>query len=538
MTPTGLNRDESLDRIRCASEPWDLLVIGGGATGVGVALDAASRNLRVLLLEQSDFGKGTSSRSTKLVHGGVRYLQQGNLTLVRDALRERSLLLQNAPHLVKDMPFLIPCHSRWQRFYYGFGLKLYDLLATGRGFGRSHGVSNEVASKIVPALKSDGLCGGVVYHDGQFDDARLLINMVRTAHDLNACLVNYVGIRDLSTDPQGRIDGVSAINHETGETLEIKARCVVNAAGPFCDAIRKMDDPQCESMLATSQGVHLVLPRRFFPGDTSMIVPKTSDGRVIFIIPWHDKAIVGTTDTPIQEATLEPEPRAGEIEFLLETVAEYLSQPPSRGDVIAVFTGIRPLVKSDRSSRTASLSRDHVIRVSTHGLITITGGKWTTVRKMAEDCVDRAVTEAGLQGGHCRTENLPIHGATDDKDLLSDPRAYYGSDLLGVRELEALTPELVEVFSKKLTLRKSDIVWAVRQEMARTVDDVLARRSRSLLLDAEAAVAIAPQVASVIASELGKDEAWCQAQLQDFTTIANHYIPRRFGIHENRQQGI
>ena len=526
MTPSGLNRDRSLNQIRQATGPWDLLVIGGGATGVGVALDAASRDLRVLLLEQSDFGKGTSSRSTKLVHGGVRYLQQGNITLVRDALRERSLLRQNAPHLVKDMPFLIPCRSYWQRFYYGVGLKAYDLLATGRGFGRSHGVSVNEAIKLVPALNPDGLRGGVVYHDGQFDDARLLINMARTAHDLGACLINYVGVTDLSIDAQGQIDGVSAIDHESGETLTIKARCVVNAAGPFCDAIRMMDDPRSEPMLAVSQGTHLVLPRRFFPGDSSMIVPKTSDGRVIFIIPWHEKAIVGTTDTAISAATLEPDPQPGEIDFLLNTAAEYLTHPPTIDDIISVFTGIRPLVKSDRSARTASLSRDHVIRISDHGLITITGGKWTTVRKMAEDCVDRAMSQAGLQGGPCRTKTLAIHGATSDAEVAGDSRSYYGSDLPAIRELEANSSEWSVPLSGALTLRRSDIVWAVREEMARTVDDVLARRSRSLLLDAGAALAIAPQVAKIITAELGRDETWCDQQARDFASIAKHYLPR------------
>ena len=528
MMPAGLNRDVAMERIGDAKEPWDLLVIGGGATGVGVALDAASRNLRVVLLEQSDFGKGTSSRSTKLVHGGVRYLEQGNVTLVRDALRERSLLKQNAPHLVKDMPFLIPCHSYWQRVYYSIGLKVYDLLASGRGFGRSHGVSAQEAHKVVPALKAEGFRGGVVYHDGQFDDSRLLINMVRTAHDQGGCLVNYVGVKELLANPKGRIDGVSAVDHETGETLTLKARCVVNAAGPFCDAIRKMDDPDSDPMLAVSQGVHLVLPRRFFPGNASMIVPKTSDGRVIFIIPWHDKVLVGTTDTAIPIATLEPEPHADEIAFLLQTSAEYLANPPSIHDVVAVFTGIRPLVKNDRSARTASLSRDHVIRVSERGLVTMTGGKWTTVRKMAEDCVDRVLSETGLQGDACRTKSLPIHGATSEADLADDPRSYYGSDLAEVLELEASAPELRDVLSSELSLRRSDVVWAVRQEMARTVDDVLARRSRSLFLDAHAAFEIAPQVAEIIAAELGRDEAWCQQQLHDFQVIAKHYLPPSF----------
>lgn len=530
MISAGLDRNACLDRLRTDHDPWDLLVIGGGATGVGVALDAASRKLRVLLLEQSDFGKGTSSRSTKLVHGGVRYLEQGNISLVREALHERSLLRQNAPHLVKDMPFVLPCRSYWQQFYYGVGLKAYDLLASSKGFGRSHGVSADSAIKMIPALKTQGLRGGVVYHDGQFDDARLLINMVRTANDLGGCLINYVAVTGLTTNSHGKHDGISATEHESGEELQVKARCIVNAAGPFCDSIRRLDDPNCEAMIATSQGVHLVLPRRFFPGDAAMIVPKTSDGRVIFVIPWHDRAIVGTTDTAIAKATLEPTPQPSELEFLLTTASEYLAVPPSIDDVLAVFTGIRPLVKKDRSSRTASLSRDHVIRVSPRGLITITGGKWTTVRRMAEDCVDRAIAEGDLHAGPCRTKQLPIHGATDDPSLAADPRSYYGSDLQEIRALESGSPALAAPLCEALTLHRSDVVWAVRREMARTVDDVLARRSRSLLLDARASQAIAGEVAGILATELGRDQTWREQQLRDFQTIARHYTPDASGI--------
>ena len=428
MTAGGMSRDDSIRRLRQRTTPWDIVVIGGGATGVGVALDAASRGLDVLLLEQSDFGKGTSSRSTKLVHGGVRYLRQGNITLVRDALRERTLLRNNAPHLVHDMPFLIPCRNLWQRFFYGVGLKVYDFLAVRNSFGRSHGVSSDAATKIVPGLRRERLSGGVVYHDGQFDDARLLLNMARTAHDHGACLLNYAAVTELIKSDVGKITAVTAVDQETAETFEISARCVINAAGPFCDSVRQLDDANCEKMIATSQGVHLVLPRSFLPGQTAMIVPKTSDGRVIFIIPWHDHAIVGTTDTPIPEATLEPSPKQDEIQFLLQTTAEYLATPPRIEDVLSVFTGIRPLVKGDKSARTASLSRDHVIRVSPAGLITITGGKWTTVRKMAEDCVDRAVKETGLAARECNTQSLKLHGYMQ-APLDNDPRGFYGADL-------------------------------------------------------------------------------------------------------------
>ena len=528
MSDLALNREASMQRLRAstsddASRPWQLLVIGGGATGVGIALDAATRGLDVLLLEQSDLGKGTSSRSTKLVHGGVRYLRQGNITLVRDALRERTLLRNNAPHLVHDMPFLIPCRSLWQRFFYGVGLKVYDFLAVKNSFGRSHGASVTESLDIVPVLRREGLRGGVVYHDGQFDDARLLVSMARTASEHGACIANYTAVTDLIKNSSGRIVGVRAVDQESGEALEIRADCVINAAGPFCDFVRQMDQPGGEKMIAPSQGVHLVLPRSFFPGDTAMIVPKTSDGRVIFIIPWHDHAIVGTTDTPIPEAVLEPSAKQEEIEFLLETTAEYLSNRPSIDDVLSVFTGIRPLVKGDKSARTASLSRDHVIRVAASGLITISGGKWTTVRKMAEDCVDRALEESGHTSGPCVTTTLQVHGA---KDLYPEnPRSYYGSDLAAIHDLEQQTPELAESLHESLAIRKSDIIWAVRCEMARTVDDVLARRTRSLFLNARAAVVIAPEVARLMASELGKDDTWCAEQVKQFESIARHYLP-------------
>ncbi len=525
MTSGGMKREDSIQRLRQRTTPWDMVVIGGGATGVGVALDAASRDLDVLLLEQSDFGKGTSSRSTKLIHGGVRYLRQGNITLVRDALRERTCLRNNAPHLVHDMPFLIPCHNLWQRFFYGVGLKVYDFLAVRNSFGRSHGVSTDQATKLVPALRRERLRGGVVYHDGQFDDSRLLLNMARTAHDHGACLLNYMAVTELMKSDAGRITGVKAVDQETTENFEIDARCVINAAGPFCDSVRQLDDANCETMIAPSQGVHLVLPRSFFPGDTAMIVPKTSDGRVIFIIPWHDHTIVGTTDTPIPEATLEPSPKADEIQFLLQTTAQYLAKSPAIGDVLSVFTGIRPLVKGDKSSRTASLSRDHVIRVSPSGLITITGGKWTTVRKMGEDCVDRAVKEAGLTSGECKTQSLKLHGYTE-QPLKHEPRAFYGADLDAIAKLESDLPELAQPLSESLSIRKSDIVWAVRNEMARTVEDVLARRTRALFLNAAAALAIAPEVAQLMGAELGKDDSWCQAQQMDFASVAAHYIPK------------
>ena len=522
-TSRGLDRHESIERIRHRTDPWDIVVIGGGATGIGVALDAAARGLQVALVEQSDFGKGTSSRSTKLVHGGVRYLEQGNITLVRDALRERTMLRNNAPHLVHDMPFLIPCRSWWQRFYYGIGLKFYDFLAVRNSFGRSHGVSKQNAIETVPTLRQDDLVGGVIYHDGQFDDSRLLLNMARTARDHGACLVNYMGVISLLKDNLGRVMGVTAKDGETIEEFDLHARSVINAGGPFCDSIRLMDDPSCESMITPSQGVHIVLPRAFFPGDTAMIVPKTSDGRVIFLIPWHDHVIVGTTDTAIPESTLEPTAQSGEIEFLLKTTAEYLDKQPTHNDILSVFTGIRPLVKGDKSARTASLSRDHVIRIADSGLVTITGGKWTTVRKMAEDCLNRACKAAGIPSAPCATKDLSLHGFTTD--IIDDPRAYYGADLQGVQEIESDFPSLAKPLDSSLPICGSDVIWAARNEMARTIEDVLARRTRSLFLNSQAALRVAPKVAELLAQELEEDQTWIDDQIQKLKLVASAYLP-------------
>ncbi len=524
----GLRRDASLDRMRDRSKPWDVAVIGGGATGVGVALDAATRGLSVVLVERSDFGKGTSSRSTKLVHGGVRYLQQGNVTLVRDALRERTRLRENAPHLVHDLPFLIPCRHLGQRLYYTAGLKAYDLLAQKNSFGRSHGVGGAEAHRLVPALRPERASAGVVYHDGQFDDTRLLIAMARTAANHGGCLVNYASAEDLIKDRQGHIVGIRVRDELQSDSVEVKSRCVINAAGPFCDAIRRMDDDTAAPLVAASQGVHLVLPRSFFSGDVALIIPKTADGRVLFFIPWHDRVVVGTTDTPIPQAVDEPTPQSDEIRFLLDTAAEYLERPPRITDVLSLFTGIRPLVRDDRSARTASLSRDHRIEVVDSGLITITGGKWTTVRKMAEDCIDRAVEEAGLHAGRCQTEHLRLHGWQSEPPEGSNGsewRNVYGSDQASLQTIEAESPELARPLAEGLPFCGADVVWATRFEMAMTVDDVLTRRTRMLLLDARAAVDAAPRVAELMAMELGRDETWCGQQVESFTRAAAPYLP-------------
>lgn len=516
-------RARFLDQIRQSREPWDLAVVGGGATGMGIALDAASRRYSVVLLEQSDFGKGTSSRSTKLIHGGVRYLQQGNVSLVMEALKERGILFRNAPHLVRDLPFVVPNYQWWETPFYGIGLKVYDLLAGKYGFGRSVLLSREEVLERIPTLQQDGLRGGVLYHDGQFDDTRLLINLAQTAADEGACLLNYAKVVRLLKDAEGLVNGLVFVDQETDEEHRLTARCVINATGPFCDELQRQDDPAAEPMIAPSQGVHIVLDRSFLPSDTAIMVPHTRDGRVMFAIPWHHHVVVGTTDTPISQVALEPKPQEGEIQFILETASDYLAHRPDRGDILSVFTGIRPLVNAARASSTAALSREHTISISKSGLLTVAGGKWTTYRKMAKDCLEHAVILARLEERSCLTEHLPIHGALPDAPA-PGPLAGYGADAALVEELARKRPELQRALHPALPITGAQILWAVRHEMARTLDDVLARRTRALFLNARAALEMAPEAARLMAAELDRGESWQQAQLRQFREIAACFL--------------
>jgi glycerol-3-phosphate dehydrogenase len=518
-----MNRASFLQRILDHRDPWDLAIVGGGATGVGIAVDAASRGYQVVLLEQSDFGKGTSSRSTKLVHGGVRYLQQGNVSLVIEALKERGILLRNAPHLVHDLPFVVPNYQWWETPFYGIGLKVYDLLAGKYGFGKSVLLSREQVLQRIPTLEQDGLRGGVLYHDGQFDDSRLLINLVQTAAEQGACPVNYARVSRLIKNGDDSIAGLEFRDEETGRDHSLRARCVINATGAFSDDLRKQDDPEAKPMIAPSQGVHIVLDRSFLPGNTAIMVPHTRDGRVMFAIPWHNHAVVGTTDTPIAQPNLEPRPMDGEIEFILETAGNYLTRRPARVDILSVFTGIRPLVKAGDPSNTAALSREHTITISKSGLLTIAGGKWTTYRKMAEDAVDHAIVLARLDEKPCVTQTLAIHGCHEeagDKGSL----AGYGADASRIGELIRQQPELGQPLNPALPVNAAQVVWAAREEMSRTVDDVLARRTRALFLNARAAIAMAPVVARLLARELGRDEAWQQRQISEFNQIAAGFV--------------
>jgi glycerol-3-phosphate dehydrogenase len=517
-----INREHLLQQLDDPGITWDIIVIGGGATGLGAAVEAASRGYRTLLLEQRDFAAGTSSRSTKLIHGGFRYLRQGNLGLVLKALRERHLLIRNAPHLVHDLRFVVPLYAWWERPFYEIGLKFYDLLAGQLGLGPSQHLSPRETLELIPTLEPAGLRGGIVYHDGQFDDARLAVSLTKTLADLGGMPLNYLAVTGLLKTGE-RIAGVRAVDLETGREYRLHSKVVVNATGPFTDAVRRMDDSEAPPIIAPSQGAHLVLDRSFLPGESAIMVPRTDDGRVLFAIPWHGRVLVGTTDTPVTDVSPEPRPLPEEIDFLLTHVARYLSRKPAREDVLSVFAGLRPLVRSKTVARTAVISRDHRILVSNSGLVTVTGGKWTTYRRMGEDAADRAAVVAGLEARASVTDRLKIHGWQEVE--AADPWDVYGSDAGEVKALAATHPAGDEPLHPHLPYRTCEVVWAVRQEFARTVEDVLARRTRALFLDAAASISMAPRVAELMAAELGRDDGWQRQQVAEFCALAQGYMP-------------
>jgi len=513
-------RTNNLRSLQSQPRQFDLAIIGGGATGLASAVDAASRGHQVVLIEQDDFAKGTSSRSTKLVHGGVRYLKQGDVSMVLEALHERGLLSQNAPHLVHAMPFIIPSYHWWDGPFYGVGLKVYDTLAGRLGFSPSRWLTREETLVALPTIEPEGLKGGVVYYDGQFDDARLAISLARTAADHGAQLVNYCACTGFLKE-DGLIQGLEVVDRLSDTSFTIRARSVVNATGVFVDALRQIDQPGQAKLVRPSQGVHLVLPRDFLPGDSAIMIPKTDDGRVLFAVPWHDCIILGTTDTAVAEPQLEPRALPEEVEFLLSHAARYLTRDPTPADVLSVFTGQRPLVSppANAETSTASLSRDHWIETSSSGLITITGGKWTTCRKMAQDVVDQAQWTGGLTQRPCITPELRLHGATAEKNA-----TVYGTDQAAIDALAEADPSLVKFLHPRLPYRRAEVVWHAREEMACTVEDVLARRTRALLLDARASIAAAPEVARLLAIELGHDPEWEQAQVTAYETLARGYL--------------
>lgn len=517
-----MNRDAMLAQLS-AEARWDFLIIGGGATGLGCAVEAASRGYKTLLLEQSDFAKGTSSRSTKLVHGGVRYLRQGNVSLVLEALRERGTLIQNAPHLVRNTAFVVPNYRWWEGPFYGIGLKMYDLLAGRGGFGKSKIISREKTLELLPNIEPEGLDGGVVYYDGQFDDARLAVNLAQTAVEQGATVLNYFRVAALIKSESDVVQGAIARNAETGDEFEINARVVINATGVFADVVRRMDNPHASNMIMPSQGVHIVLDRSFLPGETAIMVPKTDDGRVLFAIPWHDVILVGTTDTPVNTLCLEPRPLEQELAFLLDHAGRYLLKNPTRSDVLSMFAGLRPLVAGgDEEGSTAELARDHSLIISKTGLVTITGGKWTTYRKMAEDTIDQAATLADLPDRSSQTKALPIHGYRKGDDP-NDPMSVYGSDREQIEALIATDADLGKRLHADYPVTRAQVVWAARAEMARTVEDVLSRRTRMLLLNARVSIEMAPMVADILANELGHDIVWRDEQVAAYNELAEEY---------------
>ena len=503
-------------------QEWDVCILGGGATGLGAAVDAASRGYKTILFEKYDFAKGTSSRSTKLIHGGVRYLEHLNIKLVLESLHERGLMLKNAPHLVKNQCFIIPNYEWWEYPYYGIGLKAYDWMAGSLGLGPSEFLSVEETLAAVPTLDPEGLRGGIRYHDGQFDDARMAIHLAMTAADHGAVLLNYFPVESF-IKTNGIITGVNARDIVENVQYAIRAKVVINATGVFSDEIRKLDDAEAEEQLSPSQGIHLVLDKEFLPTANAILIPRTEDGRVLFAVPWHDKIIVGTTDTPVEHTEIEPKPLGSEIEFVLHQFKDYLAKDPGHDDIRSIFCGLRPLVKGGAKS-TAGLSRDHLITVSNSGLMSIIGGKWTTYRRMAEDVINVAIKQRELLFNKSSTDALHIHGYHESTDF-NAPLYYYGTDRQKVDAVCSEHATWKEKIHPLMPYLVGEIIWAVREEMCLHVEDFLARRTRMLFLDAKAAISSAPLVAKIMAEEMHKDEAWIRTEVDDFTSIAFQYLP-------------
>jgi glycerol-3-phosphate dehydrogenase len=490
---------------------WDMVIIGGGATGVGCAIDAASRGYKTILVEQFDFAKGTSSKSTKLVHGGVRYLEQGNIKLVMEALRERGHLLKNAAHLTHVQAFIIPVFSLWEQLFYTIGLKIYDILSGTLSLGKTKLLSKNQTIQQIPSINAEKLYGGVLYYDGQFDDSLLCVEMAQTAVQLGATALNYCKASNFIKDDKGKIIGLVVEDALNKKTYQVKTKVVINATGVFTNAVMQLDDAHKHEFVSPSQGIHLVVDNKYFSGTAAMMIPKTSDGRVLFAVPWHQKVILGTTDTPVNTINIEPKPLNEEVEFILNHFNKYCATSITRNEVLSVYVGLRPLVNNKNSkAKTAQLSRAHSLTVSDSGLVTITGGKWTTYRSMAQDAVNNAVFVAKLERKKCITTNLPIGNLISRLEI--------------VNQLKNTDPVLSELIHPKYLFIKAEIIYAIRNQMAMTLEDVLARRIRLLFLDARVAIAVAPMVASIMAKELNKDADWTAAQVNGFNLLAKQYI--------------
>lgn len=509
---------QQLDEVKI----WDIIIIGGGATGLGTAVDAASRGYKTLLVEQYDFAKGTSSRSTKLVHGGVRYLAQGNIKLVRESLKERGLLLKNAPHVCHNLSFVLPCYSLWQKIYYGIGLKVYNFLSGALSLGKTKIITSKITKTLLPTINSANLKGAVIYQDGQFDDSRLAINLAQTAVDNGGTVINYCAVTGIIKENK-KITGVQLSDTINGKLYETKCKVLINATGVFADKIMQMDESMMKKMILPSQGIHLVFDKHFFPEQAALMIPKTSDGRVLFAIPWHNKVIVGTTDTQVDAPAIEPLPLEEEIGFILQHINKYLQVNVQRKNVLSVFVGQRPLVIKNKIRKSSLMPRSHTIIVSNSGLVTITGGKWTSYRKMGEDAVNNAIFSAKLEKRNCITETLKIHGWQNDLDK-TDALYVYGSDAKALKQVCVEKEDWANLLHPSLKNIKAEVIWAVRKEMALTVEDVLARRTRILFLDAKAAMESAATVAKLMAGEMKKDDSWQQQQIIAFNELAKQYL--------------
>ncbi len=521
-----MNREANLNYLRSFNGQWDIIVIGGGATGLGVAVDAASRGFRTLLLEQSDFAKGTSSRSTKLVHGGVRYLEQGNLKLVLEALKERGILLKNAPHLTTNQRFVIPVYSFFRMFYYAFGLKLYDWLSGNLSLGKSEIIDRQETIRLLPAIQQQGLRFGIVYHDGKFDDTRLAVSLAQTCSEAGGFPVNYMKVTGFAKSGKEAIDTVYARDLISDMAYTLKARVVVNATGVFTDSILQLDSPGKKPTIRPSQGTHIVLDQSFFPGKEAMMLPKTDDGRVLFAVPWHGKVLAGTTDIPVNKHSEEPVASKQEIDFILSNLGKYLTKKPQISDILSVFSGLRPLaIPHSNDQKTKEISRGHKLIVSPSGLLTITGGKWTTYRKMAEDTVDKAISIGKLKKTACITRDLKIHGYTSDNGGYPEHLRAYGSDADKITALSGSSDKLSQKLHPDYPYTCAEVVWAVREEMAVCIEDFLARRIRLLFMDTRAALSIAPEVARIMAEILGKDTDWIEKEVSAFSRLASNYLP-------------
>lgn len=518
-----MNRSDVLKRIK-RDPRFDIIIIGGGATGIGSALEGCLRGYQTLLLEKGDFTCGTSSRSTKLVHGGVRYLEQGNILLVLEALRERGYLRNNAPHIVKDQLFIIPNYKWWEGPFYTVGLKFYDILSGFLSFGKSMHISRKKISELIPGIIIRGLKGGVIYHDGQFDDCRLAMDLLHTVFEKGGYGINYFPVRNILKDSKGNISGVEGEDITSGKRYKLFSPAIINATGVWADEILKMDQPETPRLIRPSQGIHLVLDKKFLPGKSALMIPKTDDGRVLFAIPWHNHVVIGTTDTPLDHAMEEPQALDEEIDFILNNAGRYLSIAPQRKDILSVFAGLRPLAApKNNTSKTKEISRSHRIFVSRSKLITIAGGKWTTYRKMAEDTIDKAERVCNFPHVRSLSKRYRISGCIDNFTG-TDHLSIYGTRKENILTLITEDGTLAENIHPDLDYIKAEILWCCRSEMVIKLEDILARRIRALFLNARAAVEIAPEVAEIAAKELGWNNKKKQDEIESFIKLARNYI--------------